>query len=197
MPGGSRGHNPMTTNDSVSRTKATFALVGIATGIFLVMLNWLSPFLRLEPGYLNKLVFGATCLSPWFALLLVRPFRHPAARITLRTLSIGAGVALFPLAVGSLYPVGFTADLGTIDTGRHTVKLYETNCGAVCSFGVAVRQEKRLIPGIVLVRDLAGFYPAATPTYAVINRDSIRIDVPPYAGRVPARSRAYRLHDLP
>jgi hypothetical protein len=186
----------MATNDSAPRSKATTALLGIATGIFLVMLNWRSPVLRLEPSYLNNVVFGATCLSPWLVLFLVRPFRHVATRIVLRTMAIAVGVALLPLAVGSLAGE-VRADLGTINTGRHTVKLYETDCGAPCSFGLAVRQERRVIPGLLLVRDIDGFYPAAAPTYVIINQDSIRIDVPPYGGRAPARSRGYRLYDLP
>lgn len=186
----------MTINDSGPRTQAILGLLGIATGICLIMLNWRRAFLRLEPAYLNNLVFGATCLSPWLAAFLVHPFRHLAARVALRTISIGGGVALLPLAIGSFSGRGW-ADLGTIDTDRHIVKLYETDCGAPCSFGVAVRQQRRLIPGIVLVRDLEGFYPAAAPAYTVINRDSIRIDVPAYGGRAPARFRAYRLHALP
>jgi hypothetical protein len=175
---------------------ATLALLGIATGFCVVMLNWRNPFLRLEPSYVNNVIFGATCLSPWLVLFLVRPFRHAAARIVLRTMSVAAGVALLPLAIGA-FAGGVRADLGTIDTGRHTVKLYETNCGAPCSFGVAVRQERRVIPGFLLVRQLDGFYAAVSPTYAVINQDSIHIEVPAYGDRAPARLQAYRLYDLP
>jgi hypothetical protein len=186
----------MAYNESAPRTKATIVLSCIAAAVVLVLLNWRRPFLRLEPAYLNNVVFGATCLSPWLAVYLVGRLPHAAARIALRTIFICAGVVLFPLAMGSLMGSGWS-DLGTIETGRHIVKLYETNCGAPCSFGVAVRQERRLIPGVVLVRDLYGFYPAAWPTYTVINPDSIRVEVPAYGGRAPARSRTYRLYDLP
>jgi hypothetical protein len=186
----------MAYNESAPRTKATIVLSCIAAAVVLVLLNWRRPFLRLEPAYLNNVVFGVTCLSPWLAVYLVGRLPHAAARIALRTIFICAGVVLFPLAMGSLMGSGWS-DLGTIETGRHIVKLYETNCGAPCSFGVAVRQERRLIPGVVLVRDLYGFYPAAWPTYTVINPDSIRVEVPAYGGRAPARSRTYRLYDLP
>lgn len=59
------------------------------------------------------------------------------------------------------------------------------------------RQERRVIPGFLLVRQLDGFYPAALPTYSVINQDSIHIEVPAYGGRAPARLQAYHLYDLP
>ena len=186
----------MAYNESVPRTKVTIILSCIAAAVFLVLLNWRSPILRLEPAYLNNVAFAATCLSPWLAVYLVGGFRNAAARIALRTIFLWAGVVLLPLAIGSLIGGG-RGHLGTINTGRHIVKLYETNCGAPCSFGVAVRQERRLIPGVLLVRDLHGFYPAAAPTYTVINPDSIRVDVPAYGGSDPARSRAYRLYDLP
>src|SRR4051812_9436995 len=196
-PLGSGNSYAMAINDSTRRTRAeTIALSCIAAAVFLVLLNWRSAFLRLEPAYLNSVVFAATCLTPWLGVFLAGRFRHAAARIALRTTFLCAGVVLLPLAIGSLMG-GAWRDLGTIDTGRHIVKLYETDCGAPCSFGVAVRQERRLIPGVVLVRDLYGFYPAQTPTYKVISPDSIRVDVPPYAGRAPARSRTYRLYDLP
>jgi hypothetical protein len=186
----------MAYDDSAPPTKALIGLSCIAAAVVLVLLNWRSPLLRLEPAYLNNVVFGFTCLSPWLAVYLVSRLRHAAARIALRAIFICTGIVLVPLAIGSLTGWGW-GDLGTIDTGRHIVKLYETNCGAPCSFGVAVRQERRLIPGVVLVRDLYGFYPADSPTYTVINPDSIRVEVPPYRDRAPARSRTYRLYDLP
>src|SRR5687767_15106883 len=97
-----RGYNyDMTTKEAVPRTRAVLALVGLATGIFLMMLNWRDPFLRVEPGYLNRVVFGVTCLSPWLALFLVRPFRHVAVRVVVRTIAVSTGVALLPLAIGS------------------------------------------------------------------------------------------------
>ena len=189
----------MTTNDSVTRNRAALGLLAIAGSTSVVLFNWRSPHIRLEPSYLNNLVFAAACIAPWFALLLVRPFQHLAVRVILRTWAIGAGLVLLPLALGSLLlDMGSSRPvLGSIDTGRYTVRLYETNCGAVCSYGVAVWQENRPVPGILLVRDLGGFYPANAPSYTVIRPDSIRVDVPAYGGRAPARFREYRLHDLP
>jgi hypothetical protein len=44
-------------------------------------------------------------------------------------------------------------------TGKDHRFAYRTNGGAATAFGVDIRQERRLIPGVLLVRRLDYFYP--------------------------------------
>lgn len=69
--------------------------------------------------------------------------------------------------------------------GASALVLYRTNCGATCSFGLVLRQERRVVPGLRMVRHLGDWYPAYSATLSRILPNEIRVDVPPYGDRRP------------
>lgn|SRR5215471_529533 len=177
-----------------------FARVGlILLGLSLVLFNWLYPLLRIDFQPANQVFFALACFTPWVAVSFAREIASKWLRVTAVATSAGLGILLLPLAIlagliAFLPPTW--ARIATINTGRHSVSVYETNCGAPCDFGIAVRQEWRPFYGLLIVRNLPGFYPAHSPSYQVLGLETFQISVPAYGG-APERSRVYALRRLP
>jgi hypothetical protein len=55
--------------------------------------------------------------------------------------------------------------------------VYRTNCGATCDFGIVVRQERALIPGLLLVRNVYGKYPAHDALVEITAPDRARVQM--------------------
>jgi hypothetical protein len=180
-------------------------VLGLLVIYALVIANWTWPIIRFTSPTLNALVLLAAFVLPWIALVCATRFPSLWAR----------GAAMVVLAPLLLYTAffGFFLVLNLVDLvkdGRdpsfaplaavamdgYRVGLYRTNGGATTSFGVAVRQERQLAPGLLLVRQLHGFYPASEARYEVLARDRIRVSVPEYTPDRPetAESRVYRLN---
>jgi hypothetical protein len=90
--------------------------------------------------------------------------------------------------------------IATAPMGGYSVGIYLSDCGAVCSPGIELVQEKQIIPGILLTRALDGIDQADKATYKVTGQDTLLINVPPiYTDDtqrvvwIPARSRTYHL----
>jgi len=172
-----------------------------------VVANDWYPVIRFSDERLNVAVGTAICFMPFvtaiFALFIPR-------RWLTRIFVI---VPLVPLMLVSLFVLLLDISISDIDTfrtglnpafepiarvpmGGYSVGIYLTNCGAVCSFGIEILQEKQIVPGLLLVRRLEGFEPAIWPVYQVIGKGIIRVDVPRYgvgSDAALARSRTYYL----
>ena len=70
-------------------------------------------------------------------------------------------------------------------SGSTDLVVYRTNCGAPCSFGLVLRQERRILPGVRIARRLANWYPAASATLTPLSPQLIRVQVAPYGDRRP------------
>src|SRR2546428_4041142 len=176
---------------------------GLLAGWAATVWNDWNAVVRLDSPSLNALCLLVAYCLPWIALTVVLLGLTGWLRIT--GLSILALPLLFTLLFGPfvlLHLLSVRADGGKdasfellaaapVEGGR--VAFYRTNCGATCSFGIAVRQERRLLWRVVLVRDLGGFYPAHGARYESLGPTSIRVSVPPYVAipGYPARSEVY------
>src|SRR5208282_3297373 len=89
--------------------------------------------------------------------------------------------------------------IATAPMGGYSVGIYVSDCGAVCSPGIDLIQEKQIIPGILLTRALDGIDQADKATYQVIGQNSLTISTPAYPDSdrpwesIPARSKTYHL----
>jgi hypothetical protein len=140
----------------------------------LIQANWIFPVLRFDSAALNHLflllAFTLSCLAllalgyfPEFwqklvALLVLLPilaytliFAPFTAAMTVQTIFQGYDSSFQPI--------------GTAPMDGYRVTIFRTDCGATCSWGVALRQERQLVPGVLLVRTLDGFYPAYDADY--------------------------------
>jgi hypothetical protein len=98
------------------------------------------------------------------------------ARLAGRTRWLVLALTVAAIVVGAIPLMGTSLDLlathfGESDgayTPLHRLPLprggalvvYQTNCGTICDYGVVVRQERALVPGLLLVRDVYNQYRA-------------------------------------
>ncbi|MEA2165094.1 MAG: hypothetical protein QOK37_3221 [Thermoanaerobaculia bacterium] len=178
--------------------------IGLLAAFVLVLANWSHPVVRLEPAWINPPALLTAFTLPWLATVsLMKAVRTAWDRVlmvcvllpfTLYTLTCGPFIGME--AVDSLRDrsnPGFEfVRSEAVFPGR--ISLYRTNGGATTSFGIAVRHELRIVPGVVLVRELEGFYPAFDGTVAVLSPNRVRVTVPGYEGQRPdPETREYRL----
>ena len=135
----------------------TLAITALASA------NWLHPLVRFSWAPANPAFMGLVFLLPILALVLA--FRLPNRRV--KWLAVAC---LFPVALlGALLAIlasaelafalqgGFTNGLrptDRLDVPGGRLMAYDTNCGAPCDYGLLVRQESSVVPGIILVRRL-------------------------------------------
>ena len=126
------------------------------------------PVVRLEWPVANEVLGVALGLClPWLTAAAI--FR--VGRWWSKTIAL---IAVIPLLLYSaMFLLGSAITGASYRNGRNLsfdrfaemhwkgsdVRLYRTNGGATTDFGVVIRQERRLIPGVVLVRRLGDFYP--------------------------------------
>lgn len=183
--------------------RAVVTFTCLLTGFVAIAANWHYEVLRFSSPTLNALaLLGGLGLTVVALVIAVRRFSG-----WMRASAVG--LLLVPLAY-SLFFGGFVTvhllrllseggvdagfePLGAVPVEQGRVSVYRTNCGATCSFGVAVRHERRLLPGVLLVRRLEGFYPAYQADFEALGPRTIRVSVPAYGRDAAdsARSRTY------
>jgi len=157
--------------------------------------NWLLPAIRTSSALLNHVFMLLIFLLP--SALSVLSF-FVTKRIIFRFL---LAFALIPLALSSfligaisLFPLidimtkGYDPSFEHLRSTQLTcsqVSIYRTNGGATTSFGIIARQEKRLIPGLLLVRNIYSVYPGDDAKIIKLDNDTIKIISPPYGDKRP------------
>jgi hypothetical protein len=155
---------------------------------FIIFANALYPTVLFEDARVNRAVFATAQIIPvmvWTCIVL----RWNGWRL------VCGGIGLLPvvllalcLAIGSLagnlFEPGFERT-HHIELGWTQVAAYQTNGGAMTSFGMIVRQERRLFTGVMLIRELANVYPAYSVAIERPSNRIIRLTFPPYDGRRP------------
>src|ERR671921_1988970 len=163
-------------------------------GLVIAWLNILHPTLRLSVGTLNLVVGTALFLTPWLLLMWCLRAESGWRRWVLGALLTVFGiVGLLPATCAGMESVIATFEgrhdfelLYRTRVGGRNLGVYRTNCGATCSFGIDVRQELQLFPGILLVHPEWGWYPADTAQVTLGPRPSTaRVVLPPYGERRP------------
>ena len=183
-------------------------VVLLLAGFGAIVANWHYEVLRFSSPALNALALLAGLALPVVALVVA------ASRLTGWRRALG--VALLALAVVYSLVASFVVtmhlasviddgtdrsfeSLGTVAVEGGRVGVYRTNCGATCNYGVAVRHERPLLPGVLLVRRLQGFYPAYQAAFEALGPRTVRVSIPGNGQRTAAdtvRSRVYVVKPL-
>jgi hypothetical protein len=160
------------------------SLAVVGTAVFLWQLR--HPFLRFAWAPANELVGLPLALGlPWLADVTLYRVRARWARVTAVVCAVplllySVIVALGIIITGSSYKDGRDltfdefAEAAWMDS---SVRLYRTDGGATTNLGVVIRQERKLVPGILLVRTLDSFYPCESLDIAT-NATGIRLHDP-------------------
>jgi hypothetical protein len=169
------------------------------------MTNWQLEALRLTSAFGNALVLLVAQVLPCIALVMA--LRHMKGR---RRWTVAAGLApvvLASLVLGGLLCLGLLIGvvgddaaferIKTVQAEAGTVAIYRTIGGATTNYGIVLRQEAKIFPGILLVRRLDHFYPASGASVEVIGIDQIRVTLGENDGILSAPfTRVYRLRRL-
>jgi hypothetical protein len=174
--------------------------VGVGlSGYLLVWANIFVPVVRVTPQIINDALFSVAQVIPlWICstgLSALRSLRAdekevwfasaPAADAWL-AITVGA-LLLIPAAPIGLFGAACTAldTIGgspfelreTVASDAGTVSVHRTDGGATTAFGIVVRQECTIGPGLLLVRTIAHEYPADAARLMIDDRGAVRIAV--------------------
>lgn len=151
------------TDPDSPRIFSTFLLAGCYLAV-LVNVRW--PGVRFTTGFTNYAVFLAAQFIP-LGICLTGTWQSGWRR----SAAFGIGLLLLvpacPLGLGAAACMAFSVPddatferihVASNEAGR--VAVYRTNGGALSAFGIEVRQECAIVPGLFMVRPLAGAYPA-------------------------------------
>jgi len=145
-----------------------------------LQLNAHFPVLRFSSRAANEIAFLASCGLPWVALVFGFSLQNAWNRFVC--------IALVPTllwsvvaADGTLIAAGAGFEpVARMKAGSSAIAIYRLNGGATTDFGLLIRQEWRIIPGLELVRDLDLFYPAYSAAPEIIDPNTVLIRVAPY-----------------
>jgi hypothetical protein len=171
---------------SLSQRRAIICVLASLAAFWLALVNWQHPLLRLSMDYVNVVAFWLLLLLPWGAVVATIVWldgwrRWVMSVVAVACIVVGA-VPLFGTSIELLTrPIGSSDGIYTPlrhlalpQGGRLTV--YETDCGAPCDFGVVVRQERAILPGVLLVRDIFSVYPAEDAEVDITAPDRVRVN---------------------
>ena len=149
----------------------------------LVMANWLLEVVRFSSARANA---GALFLAQALPLI--------ALGIGIRSLTgrrrwmVVAGVgpmvvtaALCTALLGLGWAFGLVGNeaaferMSVLETPKGTVAVYRTNGGATTSYGIVLRHEAQLAPGVLLVRRLDHIYPASSARLSALDDDTVQV----------------------
>jgi hypothetical protein len=115
----------------------------------------------------------------------LRWIARAAAVLIFLPMAMFALLALFQLIAGVTGSTDTSFEKIAELNGNHgTYRLYRTNGGAMTSFGLVLRRERAILPGLKLVTVLRSYYPASDATLESISSARGRLTVAPYTERM-------------
>jgi hypothetical protein len=189
----------------------TVKFIGVPLlGFMILQADGCFPFVRFSNDVADSVVGALSFLLPFlaafFAFVIPRRWLTTiVVLVLLLPLLCFSALGLFfeSLLIGDAFRLGANPSferIARVPMGAYSVGIYLSDCGAPCSFDIDLLQERTIIPGVLLVRELPGFDEADQATYKVIGQDTLQVNVPPlYATddqrvvSIPARSRIYHL----
>jgi hypothetical protein len=162
---------------NITSEKKVGITVGIVVGLMgyyaFFLLAWLTETVRFDDPRLHYLTVGVALLIPSICILILLIFTKSKIRIW-------GVIILSPIALVSsllflgwlflvtlwipdvlLHDVDYSFErLRTVTVGDRHLTVYRTNGGATTSFGIVVREEKSITPGISWVKRVYEAYPA-------------------------------------
>ena len=170
----------------MSPTAKTWTRLVTTLALFLACwLNWRYPVFRFTSPALDQAffvafmfllaaaaVFAIAVRPSWVGWPMAAVLAVPAAGASLLALLALPGVAeTFASGRNTAFE-----PIHLIRTSRGDVRAYRTNGGATTSFGIVVRQERVLFPGLKVVRDIYHAYPAYDVPIEMLPDGQVMVD---------------------
>ena len=157
----------------------------VLVSFLLIILNYYYPIFRftnLLANYFGGLIF---CLSPMFLF-------YNSAYLSHNFLELLSAIIFIPLSLLFLVILLFVIidisnkimkgkdysfeNIHKIMTGDFDIKIYRSNGGATTAFGIIVRQEREILPGLLLVKELYPKYDCDDIKYKMDDKKTLLID---------------------
>lgn len=170
-------------NNLIRNNKYIIHIILLAIYILWILnLDYFNPFIRFKSLKLNDIFSLCIQIIPLMLLINGFRFKHISAKIinsifslTLFLLSIAVAIViLFNIstlnvneALMPIYNIGFESS---------SVVVYRSNFGATTDFGITVRQEKEVIKGVLLVKNLYKKYHMYDITIKKLDNNAVEIN---------------------
>ncbi len=155
----------------------------------LLIANWKQEWLRFSSPSLNYafmvLVFAVPILPLRIAWASQSRVFKVLASVVLIPVTAASGILLFGLILIMTFWVPSVV-LSNVDRsferlrqeqiGDKVFSVYRTNDGALSAFGIVVRQEQMILPGLLRVKPVCSWYPASEVDLTRIDTRMIRCD---------------------
>jgi hypothetical protein len=182
---------PLTFLQRLTPAERWFVLLASGWTAF-ALLHW-GFGLEFEFWKAQKVLMLVFWLTPFAFVQLSTQIRRSRLRVaTILVSSVLAVLSFLPAGCAALDVSGLSgeiSDLGFESRPRQptpagdTLVLYRTNCGALCPYGLVLRQERRLGPGVRIARVIAEWYEADSATLTFLSPQLVRLDIAPYGSR--------------
>ena len=141
-----------------------------------------------ESWRVGRVASLAFWLTPLFMLVLATQVRQRSWRIVATTsMTFLVLLSALPACFASLEVNDISRERDPVfeplwneQRGASKVVLYRSNCGATCDFGLVLRQERRILPGLQMVRFVHSWYRAYEATVSPISPNRLRVMIAPY-----------------
>jgi hypothetical protein len=156
---------------------------------FLAKANWDHPVLRFDSPMANHLVLALALFTPVAAFIVTwratHGWRRAVALLALAPLLLIGSIAGAVIVLDTVFGAaelwagqdGALEVWGIQEIGATRVVAYRTNCGATCAYGIQLRVERRIVPGLRLVRSEGSWYPADDATLVKRGTNEVFVSV--------------------
>jgi hypothetical protein len=137
-----------------------------------------------------------TFASPVFALVAAFRLKHRLLRIVcsavLTPITVASALLCFALIAVmmlwvpdvTLHNIDYSFErLREVPIGEEHFIVFRTNGGATTDFGIVVRREEMVLPGLFRINNVCEWYPAADVQIARISGEIVRCEFPEYGTR--------------
>jgi hypothetical protein len=187
----------------VNRPRVWLVLAACAAMFLLGIANFFTPVIRLSSPLANHVTFLAILLLPWVVVALASLVRPVWLAVAVGTLGVATGIASGVLAILVAFSTYSTwtdgrdqsfLSVSEVRTDAGVVRAYETNGGATTDYGLVVRQERAIFPGVLLVKNVYDEYHARGGRVEMVGPD--RVLVHPQRDGVLAEGTEIRVRKL-
>ena len=157
-----------------------------------IFIAWNDGHIRFEYVFLNYFSVVLACIFPVISLTLV-------FRCSIKWIKI-IGISIYSLSSLITLPLLFIILLFTYDNyqnylgnkdysfekisthkiGQNHISVFRTSGGATTSFGIVIRQENTILPGLLYTKRLYSRYKAYTAIISKVDQDKIKCIIPEY-----------------
>ncbi|MGB9680425.1 MAG: DUF5412 family protein [Thermoanaerobacteraceae bacterium] len=170
-------------NNLIRNNKYIIHIVLLAIYILWILnLDYFYPFIRFKSLKLNDIFSLCIQIIPLILLINGFRFKHISAKIVNSVISIILIVIITTIAAIILFAT-ITLNVNEAFMPIHnigfessSIVVYRSNFGATTDFGITVRQEKEVIKGVLLVKNLYKKYHMYDITIKKLDNNSVEIN---------------------